>query len=127
MTAPAALIVARTLALSMLALPHAWAAAQSADGPRQAPEAVMAFRATGQELVFRVRTGGCTRAEDFRVAVERAGHDVSLSLARQRPDHCKGWFPEGIELSIPYADVGLQAADRVRLVSNVVVQAEPAQ
>jgi hypothetical protein len=87
----------------------------------------MAFRATGQELVFRVPTGGCTSARDFRVDVARSSQDVSLSLARQRPDHCKGRFPEGIEISIPYGDVGLRAADRIRLVNAVVPQAPPAQ
>ena len=87
----------------------------------------MSFRATGQQLVFRVPTGGCTSAGDFRVDVQRSGHDVRLSLARQRLDPCKGWFPEGVEISIPYGDVGLQRADRVRLASNVVVQAEAAQ
>jgi hypothetical protein len=87
----------------------------------------MAFRATGQELVFRVPTGGCTTVGDFRVDVRRSGHDVSLSLARQRPDDCKGRFPAGVEISIPYGDVGLQTADRIRLVNSVGLQTAPAQ
>ena len=124
---PAAVLIARALALSVLAIPHAWAAAQSGGGRQPPADTVMAFRATGQELVFRVPTGGCTSAEDFRVEVERSDHDVSLSLARQRPDDCKGRFPAGIEISIPYGDVGLQTADRIRLVNAVVSQAQPAR
>jgi hypothetical protein len=124
---PTALRFARALALSVLAIPHAWTAAQSGGDHQPRLEAVMAFRATGQELVFRVPTGGCTTAQDFRVDVQRSGRDVSLSLARQRPDDCKGRFPAGIEISIPYGDVGLQTADRIRLVNSVGLQTEPAQ
>jgi hypothetical protein len=124
---PAALFLARALAISVLAIPHTWAGAQSDGYRRPRPEVVMSFRATGQELVFRVPTGGCTTAGDFHVDVHRSGHDVSLSLARQRPDHCKGWFPAGIEISIAYGDVGLQTADRIRLANSIVLQAEPAQ
>ena len=85
----------------------------------------MSFRATGQELVFTVPTGGCTTVGDFHVDVLRSGREVSLSLARQRPDTCKGRFPAGLEISIPYGDVGLQTADRIRLVNAVL--AEPVQ
>ena len=87
----------------------------------------MSFRATGQELVFRVPTGGCTTVGDFHVDVQRSGREVLLSLERLRPDHCKGRFPAGIEISIAYGDVGLQAADRIRLVNSVGLQTEPAQ
>jgi hypothetical protein len=127
MSTPAAVLVARALALSVLAIPNAWPAAQSNGDRQPRPEAIMAFRTTGHELVFRVPTGGCTTAQDFRVDVQRSGHDVRLSLARQRPDDCKGRFPAGIEITIPYGDVGLQTADRIRLVNSVVPQAEPAQ
>lgn len=85
----------------------------------------MSFRANGQGLVFRVPTGGCTTAGDFHVDVQRSGREVNLSLARQRPDPCKGRFPAGIEISIPYGDVGLQAADRIQLVNAVVPPVEP--
>jgi hypothetical protein len=123
MSLPAALL-ALTLALPVLAVPHAPAAAQWGAGRQVAPETVMAFRATGQELVFRVPTGGCTTAGDFRLDVQRSGSAVSVSFARQRPDHCKGRFPEGIEIAIPYGDVGLQAADRIRLLNAVVPPAQ---
>ncbi len=123
---PAAAFLARALALSVLAIPHAWAAAQSDGDRRPRPEVVMSFRATGHELVFRVPTGGCTTVGDFHVDVQRSGREVSLSLARERPDPCKGRFPEGVEISIRYGDVGLQTADRIRLVNAVGLQAEPA-
>jgi hypothetical protein len=120
LTLPAAAI------LAALSVSTTGATAQS-DGDRQSrPEPVMSFRADGHELVFRVPTGGCTTVTDFQVGVQRSGRDVSLSLARQRPDTCKGWFPAGIELTIPYQDVGLQTADRIRLV-NRVAQADPAR
>ncbi len=117
MSAPA--VFARVLALFVLAIPHTWAAAQPPGDPQAGPESVLAFHATGQALVFRVETGGCTTAGDFHVDVQRSGREVSVSLDRQRPDHCKGWFPEGTEIAIPYGDVGLRAADRIRLVNAV--------
>lgn len=121
---PAAAVLARALVLSVLMIPPAWAAAQPDGDNEQRPAAVMSFRATGHELVFRVPTGGCTTVGDFNVSVERSGQDVSLSLARQRPDTCKGRFPAGVEISIPYSDIGLQAADRIRLVNAVVPPAQ---
>ena len=125
MNIPAALWFARALALSVLTIAPAWAAAQSDGDGQPRPEAVLSFRATGHELVFRVPTGGCTTVGDFHVDVLRSGHEVSLSLARQRPDDCKGRFPAGVEISIPYGDVGLQTSDRIRLVNSV--QAETVQ
>lgn len=125
MSMSAAVFFARALALSVLTIPPTWAAAQSDGVSRPRPEVVLSFRATGDELVFRVPTGGCTTVGDFHVDVLRSGHEVSLSLARQRPDTCKGRFPAGVEISIPYGDVGLQTADRIRLVNRV--QADPVQ
>jgi hypothetical protein len=116
-------LAAQALALFVSAVPLTWAAAQTPGDAQAGPEPVLSFQATGQALVFRVETGGCTIASDFHVDVQRSGRDVSVSLDRQRPDHCKGWFPEGVEIAIPYGDVGLQAADRIRLVNAV----EPAR
>ena len=121
LSAPA--VFAGALALFALAMPHTWVAAQTPGDAQAGPEPVLSFQATGQALVFRVETGGCTIAEDFHVDVQRSGGEVSVSLDRQRPDHCKGWFPEGTEIAFPYGDVGLQAADRIRLVNAV----EPAR
>lgn len=127
MNITAAAVFARALALSVLTIAPTWAAAQSNGDGQPRPEVVLSFRATGHELVFRVPTGGCTTVGDFHVDVLRSGHEVSLSLARQRPDDCKGRFPAGIEISIPYGDIGLQTSDRIRLVNAVGLQAEPAQ
>jgi hypothetical protein len=120
------LLVAGACALGALVVPLAGATAET--GPDATPPAtVMAFRATGHDLVFRVPTGGCTAAEDFRVGIERSGSSVALTLERQTPDHCKGWFPAGIEISIPYEDVGLQSGDRIRLTNTVDPQRPSAQ
>lgn len=126
MSKPASFLT-RALAVSALAIPFAWAAAQAAGDRQAVPEAVMAFQATGHALVFRVPTGGCTTVGDFHVDVQRSGREVSLSLERQRADTCKGWFPAGTEISIPYGDVGLQTGDRISLVNSVEPQTDPAQ
>ena len=120
------LLVAGACALGALVVPLAGAAAETGPGTAP-PETVMAFRATGHDLVFRVPTGGCTAAEDFRVGIERSGSSVALTLERQTPDHCKGWFPAGIEISIPYEDVGLQSGDRIRLTNAIDPQRPSAQ
>jgi hypothetical protein len=124
---PAPAVFARALAILVLAVPHTWAAAQSDDDAQARTESVMAFRATGQQLVFRVPTGGCTTVADFHVDVQRSGREARVSLTRQRRDSCKGWFPEGVEISFAYGDVGLQRADRVQLVNNSVPPAQPPQ
>src|SRR5690348_8389879 len=70
--------------------------------PAGIAEPVLAFRTTGDAMTVRVQTGGCTSARDFHVGVERSNGEAHVTLTRMEPDNCKGFFPEGTELSFNY-------------------------
>jgi hypothetical protein len=73
-------------------------------------EIVMGFRVVGTALTFRVATGGCTKADDFRVDVEQsADRHVSVSLRRVRADTCKAFLPDGTEITFEAGPLGIPA------------------
>jgi hypothetical protein len=94
-----------TGAVSMTGMPS-----HDADSPRTNAlpmdscqiETLMGFRVDGAALHFRVATGGCTTVDDFRLEVEprRPGTEhVTMLLRRVRADSCKGYFPDGTEIT----------------------------
>jgi hypothetical protein len=90
---------------------------------QRAPESlepVLAFRATGKVLWFRVHTGGCTLADHFRLHVERKGGCAEVSLLRLIPDTCKGDFPNGTEITFSYESAGLERDEVVRLTNPIL-------
>lgn len=87
----------------------------AAKKPAKKPEAVLAFRATGTQLVFRVASGGCTEVEHFHLGVSRRNGRAEVTLTRLVPDTCKGDFPEGTEITFDYAEISLARDDVIRL------------
>ena len=68
----------------------------------------MAFRAEDSTLIFRVATGGCTTADDFRVDVESVdSRHVAITLHRLRADTCKAFIPEGVEIRFERTALGI--------------------
>jgi len=64
-------------------------------------EVLMGIFANGTELSIRVRTGGCTRKEDFWISCK---HDATsqggpphyvLTIYRTKEDRCEAFFPSG--------------------------------
>jgi hypothetical protein len=82
-------------------------------------ESVLAFRATGELLLFRVSSGGCTIADHFRLGVKRRNGRVELTLTRLVPDICKGDFPNGTEIAFSYDAAGLDRTDVIRLLNPI--------
>src|SRR5688572_20101660 len=95
-------------------------AAMAQSQPAQtSQEPVLAFRAAGDVLRFRVHTGGCTSADDFQLNVRRSNGQADVTLVRVTPDNCKGDFPEGTEITFSYNAAGLTHAEAVRLMNRV--------
>jgi hypothetical protein len=83
-------------------------------------EILMGFRVAGERLHFRVATGGCTSADDFRLDVEEAKEEVGhiiVTLHRIRIDSCKGHFPDGTEITFATDALGISPGQRI-LVRN---------
>lgn len=77
-------------------------------------ETIIAFRAEGSALIFRVATGGCTTADDFRVDVELVdSRRVAITLHRLRADTCKAFIPEGVEIRFEQEALGIPAGREV--------------
>ncbi|RPJ07600.1 MAG: hypothetical protein EHM28_06520 [Spirochaetaceae bacterium] len=80
------------------------------------------------KVVFRSVTGGCTDRSSFRIDVKKeTGYSAQnpmyvLTIMRVRPDDCKAFFPEGVEISFDLEkDLGLTGWYTI-LVTNPVSQ-----
>jgi hypothetical protein len=76
----------------------------------QQVEIPIEFRASGQNLVFRVNTHGCTHKSDFVVDIEpnqTSSDIIVVTLVRLHPDRCKGLFREGKEINFTRQELRL--------------------
>lgn len=67
------------------------------------------------ELVVRVASNGCTKAEDFKVEANRRDSGAVISLTRERPDLCRALAPDGQEVRFDLDGLGVRRTDKVRL------------
>ena len=96
----------------------AFALASAAMAGTSQIEHVCEFQAKDTQLVFRVATGGCTEADDFKLrkAVNpKAAGTVKLTLIRLKSDRCKGYFPEGTKITFDLQKIGIPASARIKL------------
>lgn len=78
-------------------------------------ESIYAVALEKGELVARVSSNGCTKAEDFKVEANRRDSVVAITLVRERPDLCRALVPDGKELRFDLDGLGVQRSDRVRV------------
>jgi len=67
-----------------------------------------------------VRSNGCTTKESFEPVVmvdSRVRWSFTVELRRLRPDLCRAYLPEGVELAWSRDELGLPASARVRVVN----------
>jgi len=67
------------------------------------------------ELVVRVASNGCTKAEDFKVEANRRDSGAVITLTRERPDLCRALAPEGKEVRFDLDGLGVQSTDKIRV------------
>jgi hypothetical protein len=81
-------------------------------------EAVRGARIEGDRLVARVDSNGCTEVADFAVDLTPASDGVTeIALRRTDEDLCKALVAEGVELSWPLSDLGLESGAPARLLN----------
>src|SRR6185436_18629601 len=54
----------------------------------------------GTIIVAQVNSNGCTDASSFVVTSKPVTGGQSLSIIRLKPDNCRAFFPEGIEVEL---------------------------
>jgi hypothetical protein len=89
-----------------------------ADATQEPLEPIHAARMDRDRFVARVASNGCTDGTSFAVEIT-AGDDgwTDVALRRERPDLCKALVPDGVELSWPVDQLGLEPGARVRVVN----------
>ncbi|PXA78112.1 hypothetical protein DMC25_22765 [Caulobacter sp. D4A] len=78
-------------------------------------ESIYAVGLEKGELVARVSSNGCTKAEDFKVEANRRDSVVAITLVRERPDLCRALVPEGKDVRFDLDGLGVQRNDRIRV------------
>jgi hypothetical protein len=90
------------------------------------PEPLLGASLTATGVVFVVRSGGCTRRDDFGL-VTTSRKPLTVTLIRIRPDYCKGDLPGGALMKYTYAELGvgprLDVAARRRIIIQNPVEA----
>ena len=67
-----------------------------------------------------VRSNGCTTTESFEPVVmvdSRSRWSFTVELRRLRPDHCRAFLPEGVELEWSREALGLPRNASVRVIN----------
>jgi hypothetical protein len=81
-------------------------------------EEIWELRNTPSSIYVRVASGGCTRAEDFRIETLPSTPNSpqrTLRFLRVTPDRCKRWEPQGTLLEFDKARLGIEAFELFRL------------
>jgi hypothetical protein len=103
-----ALIFALAAALSACATTQSAPAA-----PSEKLEAVYSVSAEKAALAARVSSNGCTKAEDFAVAVDKTAGESVVTLRRTRQDPCRAFVIGGTVLKFDYQAIGLSGEFKI--------------
>jgi len=64
-------------------------------------------------VVVTAPSNGCTSKDSFRTDVDEDDRVYRVRFERVRPDNCKAFLPEGVELTWTFAELGVPAGARV--------------
>ena len=71
-------------------------------------------------VTVRMDSNGCTNKETVDVDVDQDGpNEYELAFERTKEDYCKAYFPNGIELSWTYEELGIPDDAYVRVLNDV--------
>ncbi|WP_213215876.1 hypothetical protein [Roseibium polysiphoniae] len=69
-----------------------------------------------------VQSGGCTEKTDFRLIVKELEILAEIAIVRVKPDNCKGFFPMGVTIEFPLADISLSGQIQKITISNPIAK-----
>ena len=69
-------------------------------------EELLGLTVDAEGVTFQVRSGGCTRPENFKIERFESG-PVQLLVTRTVPDRCEAFFPYGTTFKVSYSHLRL--------------------
>ncbi|MCW5724067.1 MAG: hypothetical protein KIS81_03825 [Maricaulaceae bacterium] len=121
---PFRLLVLAAAALSLSACGAAQRLPFVPGGERAEPEPLMPILGhrivSGDILVVRVPSSGCTVRVDIEVQVTRRGDRRELTFRRVRDDYCDAHEPQGTELGFGFEELGVRSADQIVIMNPVI-------
>lgn len=69
-------------------------------------------------VTFQVRTGGCTRPENFRIQRFEGASDQIL-LIRIVPDRCEALIPYGMTFTVPFGDLHVRDQETFQIMNPI--------
>lgn len=71
-------------------------------------------------VTARMDSNGCTNKDTVSVDVDQDGrNEYELAVERTKEDHCRAYFPNGIELTWTFEELGLPEGAYVRVLNDV--------
>lgn len=71
-------------------------------------------------VTIRIDSNGCTNKETVDVDVDQDGrNEYELAFERTKKDHCRAYFPNGIELTWTFEEIGVPEGAYVRVLNDV--------
>ena len=83
-------------------------------------EVIKGYTLLEDRIIFRVHTGGCTSKSSFEVEVNKGVTGMPpymITLFRTVPDPCKGYFPEGIEITFTFEELGIEKGSELLVIN----------
>lgn len=79
-------------------------------------ETIIGYSIDQNGIVFQVYDGGCTRAEDFDIQVEKStGKKTDITLYRHKFDPCKAFFPYGRKIRFSFDAMGINKNEAFKI------------
>lgn len=79
-------------------------------------EPIHAAAFTSDSALFQVSSNGCTSREDIQPIVHRFDpEEPVITLRRVRPDNCRAWLVDGVQIEFTLAELGLQNGEKARV------------
>jgi len=79
------------------------------EGPGRVEE-LLGLTSTPEGITFQVRTGGCTRPENFKIQ-RFGGRPTQILLIRTVPDFCEALVPFGTTFTVSYSQLRLNPGE----------------
>ena len=71
-------------------------------------------------VTIRMSSNGCTNKETVDASVDQDGrNEYEIAFDRIREDNCRAYFPNGVEMSWSYKELGIPSGAYVRVLNDI--------
>tara|TARA_R110002072_G_scaffold121387_5_gene255139 strand:- start:1741 stop:2112 length:372 start_codon:yes stop_codon:yes gene_type:complete len=74
---------------------------------------------SGNILVIRVESNGCTQKADFELDVNRRSGGYAITVERTREDYCRAIVHGGVEIPYGFEELGIRSGSTVTVVNPI--------